>query len=361
MNAHLLNSVCRLRASLHGLAERSGEETKTKAALMAFLRSNTSLRLDDFGQWFCAVHEEALALETIAFRADMDALPFGESAAHHCGHDGHSAVLCGLGLLLEGRQLGRNIVLIFQHAEENGMGGGVCCQALKKYEVSRVYAFHNAPPWQETAILIRHGTFACASRGMTAAFKGLPSHAAYPDAGRNPGFAAARFISALPALTEASAYRGLAMATLVGEKVGEKAFGIAAGEAEVWLTLRAWYDDDLKALTGRLEERARAEAARDGETVCFSYTEGFPATVNDEKTLSRVLSICRQANLNCVEVPEPFRWSEDFGHYGADADAVMLGIGAGENWPQLHTQDYVFNDKIIETALTLFLKLAERG
>lgn len=361
MDANILESVCALRAALHKLAERSGEEKKTKAHLMGFLQANTSLRLDDFGQWFCAVHEERAASETIAFRADMDALPFGAGAAHHCGHDGHCAVLCGLGLLLEGKKLGRNVILIFQHAEETGAGGKVCCQALKKYKVSRVYAFHNIPQGAENTVLIRHGTFACASRGMTMSFQGRPSHAAYPEAGRNPGFAAARFISALPALTEASRYRGLTMATLVGAKIGEKAFGVAAGEAEVWMTVRAWYDDDLKALVETLEKEAFRDAVRDAETVKFFYMEGFPATVNDEKTLCRVINVCQKARLNYMEALEPFRWSEDFGYYGTDAGAVMVGIGAGENWPQLHTQNYEFNDGIIETALILFSSLAENG
>ncbi len=93
MDQNILETVCALRAELNRLAERSGEEKRTKAHLMRFLGENTSLRLEDGGRWFCAVHEEQRARETVAFRAEMDALPFGEGAAHLCGHDGHCAVL----------------------------------------------------------------------------------------------------------------------------------------------------------------------------------------------------------------------------------------------------------------------------
>lgn len=361
LEQHIIDTVSKLRQELHGLAERSGEEVETKAHLIGFLREKTSLRIDDFGRWFCAVHQESEALETIAFRADMDALPFENGAAHLCGHDGHSAVLCGLGMLLENRKLGRNVVLIFQHAEENGTGGRVCCQALKRYSVCCVYAFHNIPQWPENAVLIRRDTFACASRGMSISFTGSPSHAAYPEAGLNPGFAAARFISALPSITDRSRYRGLTMATLVGAKIGEKTFGVAAGDAEVWLTLRAWYDDDLKALIASLEKEASNEASRDGEETAFSFTGGFPATVNDNDTLERLAEICHHVHLKCIEAPEPFRWSEDFGYYGADAKAVMVGVGAGLDWPQLHREDFKFNDNIIPATLMLFSALAEWG
>jgi len=361
MEQHIIDAVRALRSELHGLAERSGEEIRTKAYLMKFLRENTSLRLEDEGQWFCAVHEEPGAKETVAFRGEMDALPLKGGASHLCGHDGHSAALAGLGLLLENRRLGRNIVLIFQHGEEDGTGGKICAHTLEKYRVGRIYAFHNIPGWPEGAALLRRGTFACASRGMVLSFSGTPCHAAYPEHGRNPGFAAARLISALPGLTERANRNGLAMATLIGAEIGAKAFGTSAGSAEVRLTLRAWLDGDLDALISSVTETARAEASRDGVEVSFAFCDMFPATVNDAAALERLRKICNGAGLGCIEVPEPFRWSEDFGHYGAYAKAVMAGIGAGAAWPQLHTENYTFNDDILPSALTLFSALAEFG
>ena len=72
--------------------------------------------------------------ETIAFRADMDALPVQEATGlpfasqnpgvmHACGHDGHTAILLELA-----RRMGRkndlphNVLLVFQPAEENTGG-----------------------------------------------------------------------------------------------------------------------------------------------------------------------------------------------------------------------------------------------
>ena len=361
MDQHSIDKIQALRFELHNLAERSGEEKRTKARLMEFIRENTSLRLEDEGQWFCAVHEEPDAAESIAFRADMDALPSGNGASHLCGHDGHSAVLAGLGLLLENKKLGRNVILIFQHAEENGKGGKLCCKALANYKVRRIYALHNIPGWKEGAVLLRHGTFACASRGMTVTFTGEPSHAAYPENGRTTGFAAARLIASLPGITNPACYRGLTMATLIGARIGEKAFGSAAGSAEVWLTLRSWYEEDLNLLLSSIKETACREASRDGAEASFSSCDIFPATINDAATLERLEKICREAGLDCIEVPEPFRWSEDFGYYGSRAKAVMVGIGAGLNWPQLHTENYTFNDQILPSALTLFSALAQWG
>ena len=361
MEQQIIEKAHDLRVKLHSLAERSNEEKRTKAYLIEFLRTNTSLRIDDFGAFFFAVHEESGANGTLAFRADMDALPVGDGAEHLCGHDGHCAVLAALGIVLENRTLGRNIVLIFQHAEEIGEGALVCAQALKKYHVDRVYAFHNIPAWSECSVLLRNDTFACASRGMSISFSGEPSHAAYPENGKNSGYAAARLISSLPEITDKSRYCGLTMATLIGAEIGSKAFGSAASNSEIWLTLRAWNDDELESLINTIKETAKKEAKTDRVEVTFSFCEVFPATVNDNETLAGLKRICSDIGLDCIDVPEPFRWSEDFGHYSSVAKTAMFGIGAGVDWPQLHTENFIFNDNILHTALKLFTALAEFG
>lgn len=361
MDQWIIDMVRALRAELHGLAELSGQERATKARLMSFLKQRTTLLIDDQDTWFCAVHFEPGAQEAIAFRADMDALPVGDGAAHLCGHDGHSAVLAGLGLLLEGAQLDKNVILVFQHAEETGAGGLVCCQALEKYRVDRVYAFHNIPGWPQGTVLLRPDTFACASMGLTLTFSGMPTHAAYPENGINPGFAAARLVAALPELTRCTQGRGLTMATLIGARIGTKAFGSAAGSAEVWLTLRAWKEADMQALRLSIVQAARSAVQQDGVGIAETVCDVFPATVNDNELLAKLEQICRMEGLDCETLPEPFRWSEDFGYYGIHTRAVMVGIGAGQNWPQLHTADYCFNDDIIFHALSLFFALAKRG
>lgn len=68
------------------------------------------------------------------YRCELDALPIAElgekehksqvsGKAHLCGHDGHMAILCGLGeRLAEQRPEKGEVVLLFQPAEETGQG-----------------------------------------------------------------------------------------------------------------------------------------------------------------------------------------------------------------------------------------------
>lgn len=181
----MLSTIAELRHALHGSAELSGQERKTRAILMRFLSEHTSLELSEAGGGLIAAHREG-DLPTIAFRADFDAIPGPDGRPFHgCGHDGHSAVLAGLGLMLENRLLGKNILLLFQSAEETGSGALPLCRAVQAQEpVCAAFGFHNIPGYPLGTVLLRDGCFACASRGLIVSLHGKQSHAAYPDTGK---------------------------------------------------------------------------------------------------------------------------------------------------------------------------------
>lgn len=268
MTNQQLQLIESLRHALHQCPEISGQEVRTKALLQQFLRAHTTLELQPCGEGFYAAHrEEAPTKPAIALRADYDALAtLDGGAAHLCGHDGHAASLCAVGLMLEGKSVGRNVFLLFQPAEETGAGAAPCCELFQKEAVSEIYGAHNLPGFPEGEIYTRPGTFACASRGVTLRFQGAPTHAAYPENGKNPALAVGKLLCALPELASPAHFAGMTLCTVIGAELGEKAFGAACARAEVWLTLRAEHNADLDALRTAVLGCAKAlaeEAALD--------------------------------------------------------------------------------------------------
>lgn len=135
------------------MPEKSGEEIKTKACLMAFLKENTSLQTEDRGSYFFVYAKAPGAkMPPVAFRADMDAVCAHDGKpGHFCGHDGHSSILSGLALILdkEKEKLSRDVYLIFQPAEETGEGAAVCRELIKEKNIERIYGLHNIPGYPE--------------------------------------------------------------------------------------------------------------------------------------------------------------------------------------------------------------------
>lgn len=353
-----LEKAAALREKLHGTPERSGCETRTKETLKDFLRRESDLELVDRGSWFYAAHREAGADESLALRADMDAVTGADGEPFHgCGHDGHSAVMAALAAAVGGRMLGKNLFFLFQHAEETGAGAAECCELFELEAVDAVFGFHNCPGFPAGAVLLLRDCFACASRGLILRFEGSQSHAAYPENGKNPVFPMAALFNEWRRLTDPSLYAGLTMATPIYMTAGSPSFGVAAGGGELGFTLRAWYEEDLRRLENGLLDTAAALAAEAGIKLSHAERDVFPATVNAPALYDRVAAAAGEAGLPCLTPAEPFRWSEDFGRYGARCPAFFLGIGGGEDAPGLHTLAYRWDDRVTEAALRLFSKL----
>lgn len=351
------------RRSLHTMAELSGGERRTKAFIIDFLKKNTSLRVCDMGGWVYAVHDEDSPYNTV-FRADFDAVPYEGGARHLCGHDGHTASLLALALMLEGRTFGGSIILLFQHAEETGRGAEECCALFDKEdlprETTRMFGAHNIPGEPFGMVLLRRGTFACASCGLELGFTGTPAHAAYPEKGVDPTYAVARLAIDVPEAARelTKKYSCMTLATVVGMRTGEKAFGVAASDGKLWLTLRSENGEAYEELRSRTLSMAASLAKQKGLALETKEYDPFPATVNDDALVDLAESVCRREGTAYAYPEHPFRWSEDFGHYGKRVRACFMGIGSGEGTAPLHTAGYEYPEGLAETTALIFLALA---
>ncbi|WP_394524765.1 M20 metallopeptidase family protein [Lacrimispora sp. JR3] len=342
----------KLRSRLHQNPEPSGHETVTIEILKEFIKTYTSLETVDREGWFYAVHHEENAKKSVAFRADMDGI-YGEDGTlfHGCGHDGHSSVLAGLCLELDKKRLGKNVYFIFQPAEETGQGGKECSRLLTEKKIDEVYAFHNLPGYPLGTVVLKEGTFACASKGVVLGFQGRQSHAAYPEQGVNPAWILGELIVKIPELLALPDFSGMVLATIIEVKAGDQSFGVSPGDGRLSLTLRAEKQEDLNRFEASLLSFARKRAGEMSAKLTVSYADEFPDTVNKADWVKRCKARLMEQKIPCMEISEPLRWSEDFGWYLKKADGMFFGVGAGEACPGLHTREYEFPDEVMKTAL----------
>ncbi|MDO4491519.1 MAG: M20/M25/M40 family metallo-hydrolase [Lachnospiraceae bacterium] len=353
-----LDLIISLRRELHNCPEPSLQETKTKMLLMNFIREHTTkLQLVDRGDWFYCLKRGADSGEAVAFRADYDAVLCGDGVPRHlCGHDGHSAVLAGFALLLDRMQTDRDCYLIFQPAEEIGMGAKLCASLIKEGKIGEIYGFHNIPGYDCGEVLLRTHTFACASTGLEIKLTGKQSHAAYPDQGNNPAGAIAEIIQKMHALV-AENHKGIVLGTVIGIDLGGDSYGVSAGEGTLRLTLRAEYQDEYEAFVSGMETFSRTLVADAGLQCSITRIEEFPATTNDSSCVEKVKKAVEGLHLEALYPEEPLRWSEDFGHYLMLTRGAYFGVGCGRNHPALHTVEYEFEDSIMETVIRVYSEL----
>ena len=360
-----------LRQELHRRPELSGEERETAARIVTELeRCRPDEILKDLGTTgVAAIYDSGVAGPTVLFRCELDGLPITEISSfgwrseidgkgHLCGHDGHMAIVAGLATkLAEKRPARGRVVLLFQPAEETGAGAADVI-ADKRFEQIRpdfAFALHNLPGLPLGSVGVRSGPFTFASEGLAIRLTGRTSHAAQPEAGLSPAAIMGRLMEALPALPETLGHTpGHSLVTLSHARLGEAAFGIAPGEADVWVTVRA-IDDTLQAdLMGEAEKLARRLAESGGLGVDFHRHENFAAGHNDEAAVERIEAAATALGAGRVEVGDPFRWSEDFGRFGSVAKTGLFVLGSGEDHPRLHNPDFDFPDELIGPGIAMF-------
>ena len=366
-----LNELIKLRKSIHSEPELAGEEKSTVEKVIKFISKfspdETIKNIGGNGIAFIFKGKEEGA--SVLFRCELDALPIQEindfdyiskfeNKGHKCGHDGHMTVLAGLAeQVSSNKDFKGKVILLFQPAEETGEGAGrmINDAKLSKIKPDYVFAFHNLPGYELNSILIRKGSFASASKGMIIKLTGKTSHAAEPENGINPSFAVAEIIKKLLLLPEKLKNKNdFILVTIIHARIGERAFGTSAGYAELMATLRAFRNDDMRSLISESEEIVNKIASDQKLKVEISYTEEFPATVNDNECVEIIKNAAEKNNFSISEIKTPFRWSEDFGHFTEKYKGALFGIGSGENHPQLHNPDYDFPDEIIPVGVTIF-------
>ena len=89
------------------------------------------------------------------------------------------------------------------------------------------------------------------------------------------------------------------------------------------------------------------------------WVQDFPATVNDDALVDALEHVCQETGIRGIEIPQPFRWSEDFGHFAEVCPILHFGLGIGEHAAGLHQPDYAFCDDTILTAVSGFYEMAK--
>ncbi len=362
-----LEKIIELRHNLHRHAELSNCEYQTKRILMDFLSEHSNLLVVDCGAWFYAHYHHADNSPNIAFRADFDAIKMNETidleyasltagVAHKCGHDGHSATLVNLAIEVERRKPTKNIYFIFQHAEETGDGAKVCAALLTEKNISEIYGYHNMSGLPQNALQIIDGTTHFASTGLCLNLTGKPTHASQPEFGINPAKAIADIVLKIEQLNSAQ-YSGITFATIVQIDVGQAAYGIAAAEGSIKMTIRGQFDRDYDAYIDQILKFSQEICSEQKIEFDYSFSDTFPATVNHKAQADVVRRAAHQIGLQVIEMDSAYRTSEDFGYYTQRVPGVIFYVGNGQDYPQIHTEQFDFNDAIIATATKLFLEI----
>ena len=236
---------------------------------------------------------------TIAWRADIDALPLTElldapfasgtpGVMHACGHDGHTAIAITLAEILAARraELPGTAVFLFQPAEEVFGGAKPMIQAgvLNNPRVEAVYGLHLTTQTPAGHVAIRPGPSMASADFFDVEVAGKGGHGAYPHLSIDPITVAANILLGMQNLVSREVTAKEPAVLTVGQIVAGTKHNIIPATAVMRGSLRTFNQTVREQVIERLGTFVTniAQAYRAEARIAFQG-DGCPTVINHAK------------------------------------------------------------------------------
>ncbi|MBT1162345.1 MULTISPECIES: amidohydrolase [Bifidobacterium] len=363
-----------IRHYLHEHPERSFEEHDTTAYLKRQLEDHGITVLDTSLETGCVgLIEGERPGPRIALRADIDGLPINEESGlpftslndgvmHGCGHDLHMSGLLGAAFWLADHRdkIAGSIKIVFQPAEELGMGARRVIAAGVADDVEAIIGTHNNPNYAPGQIAIGAEPMMAGCVKFKVTLHAQGTHAGYPQKGTGPIEALATMILSLQTIVSRNISPFHAVVLSITEVHGGHVWNVVPAEAGFQGTVRFFDTGDEQLVHRRFEAEVKHTAEAYGIDADVDWDCIQIPLVNDTSLAEAVA-----ADVPQYATLKPIRASmagEDFVEFGVKSRLVFAFIGSNgqpgcADW---HSPHFVGLDGAIEPAMNFYVNAALR-
>jgi hippurate hydrolase len=321
----------------------------------------------------------------VLLRGDMDGLPVTEAVEvpyrsrhegqmHACGHDLHTAALVGAArILTEMRdELAGDVVLMFQPGEE-GPGGAEPMLAEGLLEaagspVEAAYALHvTSSEYPLGQWFGRPREIMAAVDTVAIRLHGVGGHGSQPHRATDPVPALCEVVLALQTMLTRSFDPFDSVVLSVGRITAGTKDNIIPDSADLAATLRTFSPETRATAVAAIERVASGVASAHGLTAEVSFSESYPATVNDEAEFA--LAVETVADLfgehRFSEMPRPEMGSEDMSFVMEKVPGAYVFVSAcpaadPQTAPDNHSPVAEFDDSVVPGCAAWLAEVALR-
>jgi amidohydrolase len=353
---------------LHAAPELSHHEAQTSALLADEMRKAGYTVTERVGKYPDGSQAYGVvgilkngAGPTLLIRTDLDALPVTEDTKlpyaskvrsknpagqdvgvmHACGHDIHITTMIGVARNMAAlkSQWHGTLMLIGQPSEET-IDGAKAMLADHLYErfgkPDLAIALHDAN-FAAGKVSVVSGPALASSTSIDVVMRGIGSHGAAPEAGKDPIVMAGEFIVALQTVVSRSIPPSQPAVVTIGDIHGGTKRNIIPDEVKMELTTRCYSEEVRQMIIDGIKRTAKGVAIAAGvpadrmPIVTVLNDESTPATINDAALAARLQKIfVEKLGADNVIERKAIMGSEDFGIFSLDhkIPAVIFWLGA---------------------------------
>ncbi|OHD82034.1 MAG: hypothetical protein A3J97_10155 [Spirochaetes bacterium RIFOXYC1_FULL_54_7] len=317
--------------------------------------------------------------KTLMLRADMDGLPIQENTGldyesvvpgqmHACAHDGHTANLLGVAMVLSQlrEQLHGTVKFVFQPDEEYDSGAKAMIQlgVLENPKVDAAFGLHLWGSVPEGQVQIKGGPFMAAPDKFTFTVIGKGGHAAMPQLCIDPVLLTVQAINAMQTIIsrKKSPFNPAVISYCSLNAPSE--YNTIPDRVTVSGTIRS-FDADLRNwIITEMEATLKGITESQGARYEFAIAEDFalPAVVNDYELAELVKQAARKVldPSLVVEPKEPSMGAEDFSYFSQQIPSCFFFVGIAPEGKEVvhHSPGFQWEDRNLETAMLVLSQAA---
>lgn len=364
-----VNTAGEHRRYLHTIPEAAFEEKKTTEYIRKICGSYPVEIIDLGMETGLLCWLDAGADETVALRADIDALPTEQGTSHLCGHDAHASSLLGAMHYLCNRplhDLPYNVLFVFQPAEEGTKGAKAMLEhgLLDKVpqKPARIFGIHNRPEVDRGKVVVHKGPLMSEKSVFKITYTGVPGHASLPHKCIDPLVAACSFVSGMQTVISRNADPFKPVICTVNSLTAGRE-DVPSPETAVMTGYIRSFDHETHV---RMESRVRRLAMSTAEAYeCRSdinIRRAVPAVYNSEEMYQKAYRAAEDAvGADNIVDSDPCLASEDFAVFGEVIPSFFYWVGSGtpgKTCAPWHDPAFCIDPDYFETAVPLLCAAA---
>ena len=364
--------IIEIRHYLHAHPERSFKEYETSAYLEKLLRAHDIEVLNNpLETGVVGLIRGDQPGPRIALRADIDGLsiqedtglPFSsvnDGVMHGCGHDLHMSYMLGAAFWLAKRRkhIKGSIKLLFQPAEELGLGAKAMVDAGLLADVSAAIGAHNNPNYAPGQIAVGPEPMMAGCVKFHVTLHATGTHAGYPHKGTGPIEALATMVLALQTIVSRNVSPFHPLVLSITEMHGGHVWNVVPDKASFQGTVRYFHKSDGELVGKRFKQQVQSIAAGYGITADIDWDDFQNPLVSDTE-LSKIVAdnVRDYAQLEPIH---PSMAGEDFCDFMPVTMPVFAFIGSNgeEGCPDWHSPHFVGLDESLQAGVEFYANAA---
>lgn len=372
--------IINLRRHFHQNPELSFQEFETAKLIENYLKNLPSVKVLRLGKTgVVGILEGKLSgsKQTLAVRADMDALPIQEKTnlsfsskkegvMHACGHDVHTSILLGTAKILSSltTEFSGIVKFIFQPAEEKMGGAQQLIQqgVLSAPDVSAILALHCWPEIPVGTVGIRKGAIMASSDSLNLKILGESGHAAHPDQCIDPIMISAQILVALQTIVSRELSPVEAAVLSFGQINGGMASNIIPNEVKLSGTVRTINSITRNSMPERIKRISENIAKGFRGRVQVEYSFGSGPVISDEGLVHKFEKAVQKmlGENKLVYLAKPSMGGEDFAYYLEKVPGLFFRIGTQnpeKPFYPLHSPYFKVDEESIITGISAMVAM----